>query len=191
MHACTPCRSDMHGVCDASLHQSADAAQVVYHVAKRLHAIHSVGYVHRDIKPANVLWLQRTNRWTVIDFGCAARIGEVSPLGFSVAYAAPEVIDAFRQGHKSMVVHAAIDAWSLGVLAFEFLTGRTALKLPSGREQVRYGSFTVMGAAQSHEVVVERAPLPQAERATRCSRRGQEVCMSYTRCAIATPKRST
>jgi serine/threonine protein kinase len=46
--------------------------QVIYHIAQRMVEFHAAGYVHRDLKPGNVMWLPRTNRWTVIDFGCAA-----------------------------------------------------------------------------------------------------------------------
>jgi Ser/Thr protein kinase RdoA (MazF antagonist) len=48
------------------------AVQVIYHIAQRMVEFHAAGYVHRDLKPGNVMWLPRTNRWTVIDFGCAA-----------------------------------------------------------------------------------------------------------------------
>ena len=46
--------------------------QVIYHIAQRMAEFHAAGFVHRDLKPGNVMWLPRTNRWTVIDFGCAA-----------------------------------------------------------------------------------------------------------------------
>jgi serine/threonine protein kinase len=64
--------------------------------------------VHRDLKPGNVMWLPRENRWTVIDFGCAARTGEHARLGFSLTYAAPEVITAYRHGETSMVVQVLV-----------------------------------------------------------------------------------
>jgi serine/threonine protein kinase len=79
--------------------------------------------VHRDIKPGNIMWLPRQNRWTLIDFSCAARTGDCAQLGFTIAYAAPEVIQAFQGGAKRIVVTEALDAWSLGVLAIEVFTG--------------------------------------------------------------------
>ena len=91
--------------------------QMVHQLAIRIRDIHALGYVHRDLKPGNVMWLPRENRWTVIDFGCAARTGEPATLGFSVAYAAPEVISAYRAGEHSMVaeVRRAVHPRSCGV----------------------------------------------------------------------------
>jgi serine/threonine protein kinase len=77
---------------------------MMYHLALRLRDLHKLGYVHRDLEPSNVMWLPRENRWTVIDFGCVARTGEDARLGFSFAYAAPEVISAYRRGAVTMVV---------------------------------------------------------------------------------------
>ena len=71
-------------------------------LALRMKAFHALGYVHRDLKPGNVMWLPRENRWTVIDFGCAVKTGEPARLGFSLAYAAPEVVAAYRRGVKTM-----------------------------------------------------------------------------------------
>jgi len=62
--------------------------QVLSNISKRLADMHDAGYVHRDVKPANVMWLPRQNRWTIIDFGCIARVGEVAPLSFSRVRAA-------------------------------------------------------------------------------------------------------
>lgn len=62
-----------------------------------------MGYVHRDLKPGNVMWLPRENHWTLIDFACVARTGEAARLGFSMAYAAPEVIAAYRRNDGMMI----------------------------------------------------------------------------------------
>ena len=100
--------------------------------------MHALGYVHRDLKPANVMWLPRQNRWTVIDFGCVARAGEAAPLSFTLAYAAPEVARAYCGQQQSILSDPALDAWSLGVMAFELLTGAPAFDLlGDGRGRVR------------------------------------------------------
>lgn len=64
------------------------SAQVIHHIAERLQDLHAAGYCHRDLKPGNVMWLPRRNRWTLIDFGCAALIGEEASIGYSLAYVA-------------------------------------------------------------------------------------------------------
>ena len=112
--------------------------QVLSNVSRRLADMHAAGFVHRDLKPANVMWLPRQNRWTVIDFGCVARVGEEAPLCFSLAYAAPEVAVAYRGRQQSIEAQPALDAWSLGVTAFELLTGAPAFDLVAlGRSAVR------------------------------------------------------
>jgi eukaryotic-like serine/threonine-protein kinase len=100
--------------------------------------MHEAGFVHRDLKPANVMWLPRENRWTIIDFGCAARIGKPAPLSFTLAYAAPEVVHTLEMGMKTIKGTPALDSWSLGVMAFELLTGSPAFRLVTdGRARVR------------------------------------------------------
>lgn len=73
------------------------------HVAIRLKELHAMGYAHRDLKPGNVMWLPRKNKWTIIDFGCVARTGASANMGFTLMYAAPEVIAAYRRGARTMV----------------------------------------------------------------------------------------
>ena len=98
--------------------------QVLLHVATRLQGLHAAGYVHRDLKPANVMWLPRENRWTLIDFGCAAAAGGAAPLAFTLHYAPPEVVAAWQAGDSKVLVTPALDAWSLGIMAVELLWGQ-------------------------------------------------------------------
>ena len=113
--------------------------QILSNVARRSADMHAAGFVHRDLKPANVMWLPRQNRWTVIDFGCIARVGEKAPLNFSLAYAAPEVAVAYGWRRRSIQAQPAMDAWSLGVTAFELLTQAPAFDLVAhGRSAVRH-----------------------------------------------------
>jgi hypothetical protein len=49
--------------------------QVLCHIAERLKVLHAAGWAHLDLKPGNVLRRPEQHSWTLIDFGCAARIG--------------------------------------------------------------------------------------------------------------------
>eukprot|EP00892_Ulva_mutabilis_P002882 jgi/Ulvmu1/12595/UM092_0025.1 len=121
--------------CDRRKPDLGQAYVVIQHIAKRLADLHAAGYAHRDLKPSNVMWLPRENRWTLIDFGCAARIGQAATMGFSPVYAAPEVIQAVRAGHRQILVTPALDAWSLGVLSMELLCGFSLLDTSGGLEK--------------------------------------------------------
>lgn len=99
------------------------AVQILGDVSETIAELHEAGYVHRDLKPSNVMWLPRESRWVLIDFGMATTIGKRAAMGFTPTYAAPEVLKCSLKGKKSIVADAAVDAWSLGVIAFELLTG--------------------------------------------------------------------
>ena len=114
-------------------------------MAKRLEAMHDAGYAHHDLKPANVMWLPRENQWTLIDFGCASPLGRRALLRFTLAYAAPEVIKVWRTGEKQCVSTPAVDAWALGVMVYELLTGKAAFDVfLQGRDAVRLRHHTLI-----------------------------------------------
>ncbi len=89
--------------------------------ANALDAAHREGVVHRDVKPANLL-LDRYERVHVADFGIAsaAGLGSLTQTGTvlgTASYLSPEQ----ALGERTT---AASDLYSLGIVAFELLTGR-------------------------------------------------------------------
>ncbi len=104
---------------------SLSAAEVVHYlipVLSALEAAHKIGIVHRDIKPENIL-ISSSGRVKVADFGLAHGdlIGhtltvESSVILGSVSYLSPEQV---QRG----VADSRSDVYSVGIVAFELLTG--------------------------------------------------------------------
>lgn len=98
----------------------AHAMDIIAQAAAGLDAAHRTGLVHRDIKPANLL-LTHAGQVKITDFGIAHAAGSapVTRQGMLIgtpAYLAPERI----AGHPAT---SASDLYSLGILAYECLTG--------------------------------------------------------------------
>ena len=100
-----------------------------------VHAAHRDGVLHRDLKPENILLVNGDTPVKVLDFGVAkvvsdraadaTALGTLTGAGVIVgtpAYMAPEQL-------RSQPVDARTDVFSLGVIAYEMLTG----DLPFGR----------------------------------------------------------
>ncbi len=109
-----------------------EALAILDAICRGVQAVHSAGAVHGDLKPANVL-LGDANRVVVSDFGAARTIRDQHASSEAVhgtpAYLAPE----YGLNHTGNVDHPQrADLYSLGVMAFELLTGR----LPFATEDV-------------------------------------------------------
>ena len=114
----------------------AAGVQYLCQVARSIEKLHKEGFAHRDLKPGNIMLLPSNMGWVLIDFGISARIGEDVPLAFTVGYAAPEAAAACCAGMHTIRATAEVDAWALGVVAFEILVGKAAFG-PKSDTQVR------------------------------------------------------
>jgi predicted Ser/Thr protein kinase/dienelactone hydrolase len=108
-----------------------DATSILLQVAEALEEAHERGVIHRDLKPANVMVTPKGSA-KVLDFGLAklfAPTGMDTTISFAETkgmagtplYMSPEQING-------QVVDMRTDLWSLGVLYYEALTGRTPFK---------------------------------------------------------------
>jgi serine/threonine protein kinase len=101
--------------------------RVIAHVARALVRAHSLGIVHRDLKPENIFLVQGDEHEIakVLDFGIAkhdtyslrdkaTKTGSFLGTPF---YVSPEQA-------RGKVIDYRSDLWSLGVIAFQCLTGR-------------------------------------------------------------------
>ncbi len=105
-------------------------------LARAMDYAHRRGVLHRDIKPANVL-LTAEGEPLLADFniGSCSKIEGAGPAAFfggSLAYMAPEHLEAFNPAHprKADSLDGRADVYSLAVTLWELLTGAR----PFGRE---------------------------------------------------------
>jgi serine/threonine-protein kinase len=126
-------------------HKRLEIDETVHIVRDACHGLdyaHRAGVVHRDVKPGNLLIAQEMNIIKLADFGIAkaaeqTRITQVGAVLGTAAYLSPEQAHGEESGPPS-------DIYSLGVCAYQFLTGR----LPH-----EYSSLTELALRQVQDPV--------------------------------------
>ncbi len=117
-----------------------DTVRIVVEACHGLDYAHRAGVVHRDVKPGNLLISNETGAVKLADFGIAkaaeqTRVTQVGSVLGTAAYLSPEQAQGQEAGPAS-------DIYSLGVCAYQLLTGR----LP-----YEYSSLTELALKQQNE----------------------------------------
>jgi serine/threonine-protein kinase len=149
------------------------ACEYVMQACEALALAHAAGIIHRDVKPDNLFLVRRGNLdiVKVLDFGIskaplAGRVfggelksTETACLMGTPLYMSPEQIRATHEvDHRS-------DIWSLGVVLFELLTGRTAF---SGETVTQVCALVLEGEAPRLADHCRGAPTALAAVIERC-----------------------
>ena len=106
--------------------EDGELRRIIGGIAQGLAAAHATGVVHRDLRPANVRLEEDSGRVALTDFGLAATLatGAETPERLTLTgellghprYAAPEQVSGEPVTERA-------DIYSLGVIAFEMITG--------------------------------------------------------------------
>ena len=113
-----------------------ETMRILREAASGLAAAHDAGLIHRDIKPSNLMLEQPNGRLLVTDFGVAKAIEEgggsgtaSSILAGTPKYMSPEQATGDPVDQRS-------DLYSLGVVAYEMVTGRPPFEGSSSRHVI-------------------------------------------------------
>jgi serine/threonine-protein kinase len=105
-----------------------DAVDFVLQACNAMAEAHAEGVIHRDLKPSNLFVTQTggTRKVKVLDFGISklendkeARVTATQAVVGTPLYMSPEQVRSAKH------VDARSDIWSLGIILYELLTGRT------------------------------------------------------------------
>ncbi len=122
-----------------------ECVEITQQVARGLNAAHKLGIIHRDLKPDNIFLTQGDEgelHVKVVDFGIAKLLYSATHTLTGVMLGTPAYMSAEQAaGMHSDELDMRSDVYSLGIVAFEMLTGR-----------VPFDSDTPLGYVRKHMV---------------------------------------
>src|SRR5947209_11899768 len=131
-----------------------EARRILIETADALGAAHALGVIHRDVKPDNILLEGSRGRVVVTDFGIAKALssttGPATLTATGVAIGTPHYMSP-EQAAGDREIDGRSDIYSLGVVAYQMLTGELPFQAP-----------TVPGILMKH--ITEQAPLITSKR---------------------------
>ena len=110
-----------------------EVRRIMKETADALSAAHGLGVIHRDIKPDNILLEGTRGRVMVTDFGIAKALSQSSGAtltGAGVAIGTPSFMSP-EQAAGERDIDGRTDLYSLGIVAFQMLTGELPFYAPT------------------------------------------------------------
>ena len=153
----------VHGVpitefCDTNMLPTRDRLILFADVCKAVQHAHQKGIIHRDLKPSNIMVTLHDGKPVakVIDFGVSKAIGQqLTEKSIYTAYGqmigTPSYMSPEQAEMSGLGIDTRSDIYSLGVLLYELLTGKT----PLDAARVRAGAY-----AEILRIIKEEEPLP-------------------------------
>lgn len=122
-----------------------EAIDIAMQVASALSSAHAAGIIHRDVKPENIM-LRRDGILKILDFGLAKlteqwRADEVDQDAATKAMVQTEpgvvlgtTVYMSPEQARGLEIDTRTDIWSLGVVLYEMIAGRTPFKGPTASD---------------------------------------------------------
>lgn len=119
--------------------------QVLIGVSQLIADFHDESLVHRNVTPNKLLYFKDANSSSTWKFSRCTMVADaytdVAPGVWSIAYVAPETLEAVNERKRHQRITPAVDAWSLGVISCSLLCKGNPFSMIAGtNDEVPYPS---------------------------------------------------